>query len=144
MAVTSKVYGLSLQSVFNKEIDFDTDTVKAMLCTSAYTPDQDTHRYKSSVTNEVTGTGYTAGGVTLTTKTVTYTTGTNTLALDADDPSWATSTITARYLVFYVDTGVAGTSALLAYVDFGADVSSTAATFSYQIPVGGFYTLTAA
>jgi hypothetical protein len=144
MAVTSFVYGLALTSLFNAEIDFDTATVKAMLCTSSYVPAQDTHRYKSSVTNEVVGAGYTAGGVTLTGKTVTYTAGTNTLALDADDPSWTGSTITARYLVFYVDTGTAGTSPLLAYVDFGADVSSTSGTFTYQIPVGGFLTVAAA
>lgn len=144
MAVTAFVYGLALQSVFNKEIDFDTDTVKAMLCTSVYTPNQDTHRYKSSVTNEVVGTGYTAGGVTLTTKTAVYTAGTNTLALDADDPSWTGSTITARYLVFYVDTGSSATSPLLAYVDLGADVSSTNGTWTYQIPAAGLLTVTAA
>lgn len=138
------MYGLALQSMLNAEIDFDTDTCKAMLCTSSYTPNQDTHRYKSSVTNEVTGTGYTARGVTLTGKTVNYTTGTNTLALDCDDPTWAASTITARYLVFYKDTGSDATSPLIAYVDFGADVSSTAAAFTYQVPAGGFVTFTAA
>lgn len=144
MAVSSFVYGLALQSMLNKEIDFDSDTVKAMLCTSTYAPNQDTHRYKSSVTNEVTGTGYTAGGVTLANKTVVYTAATNTLALDADDPSWSTATITARYLVFYIDTGTASTSPVLAYVDFGADVSSTAGTFTYQIPAAGLATFTAA
>jgi hypothetical protein len=144
MAVTALLYGLVFQSAFNAEIDFDTDTMKAMLCTSTYAPNQDTHRYKSSVTNEVTGTGYTARGVTLTTKTVTYTAGTNTLALDADDPTWAASTITARYLVVYKDTGSDATSPLLCYVDFGADVSSTNATFTYQVPAAGLVTLAAA
>ncbi|QIP43989.1 hypothetical protein G9444_6746 (plasmid) [Rhodococcus erythropolis] len=38
MAVTAKLYGLALQSAFNKEIDWDTDVIKVMLCTSAYTP----------------------------------------------------------------------------------------------------------
>jgi hypothetical protein len=101
MAVTAKLYGKFFTSAFNKEIDLDTDTIKIMLCTSSYTPDQDTHQYKSSVTNEVTGTGYTATGATLASFTVAYDTSTNVIKLDATDPSWTTSTITARYAVIY-------------------------------------------
>ena len=144
MSVTCKVYGLAQQSLANKEIDFDSDTVKVMLCTSSYTPDQDTHRYKSSVTNEVTGTGYTAGGATLASKTVSYDTSTNTLTLDAADPAWSASTITARYAVFYVSTGTDATSPLICYADFGADVSSTANTFTLTLNSAGLVTLTAA
>ncbi len=51
--------------------------------------------------------------------------------LDAADPSWTSATITARYAVIYDATpGTAGTNPLIALVDFGEDVSSTAATFS--------------
>jgi hypothetical protein len=144
MAVTALVYGLAQQSLANSEIDFDTDTIKVMLCTSTYTPNQDTHRYKSSVTNEVTGTGYTARGATLANKAVTYTAGTNVLMLDADDPVWSNSTITARYAVFYKDTTVDATSPLICYWDFGADVSSTAAAFTLALSASGLVTLTAA
>lgn len=138
MAVTAHLYGLAFQSMLNKEIDYDTDTVKAMLVTSAYVPNRDTHRYKSSVTNEAVGTGYTAGGKTLTTKTIAYTAGSHTLALDCDDLIWTTTTIQARYLVFYVSTGTDSTSPLLAYVDFGADVTSTGGSFTAAIPTAGF------
>ncbi|MFC9761633.1 hypothetical protein [Rhodococcus jostii] len=145
MAVTAKLYGLALKSAFNKEIDWDTDTIKVMLCTSSYTPDQDTHQYKSSVTNEVSGTGYTAGGATLVSATITYTTGTNTLVLDAADSSWTTSTITARYAIIYDSTpGTDATRPLIAYVDFGADVSTTAGTFTITWDAAGIVTLTAA
>jgi hypothetical protein len=137
VAVTSKVYGLSMSSMLNKEINFLTDTVKAMLCTSTYVPNQDTHRYKSDVTNEVTGTGYTAGGVTLTTKTAVYSGASNTLTLDSDDPSWSASSLTARFIVFYVSTGTDATSPLIAYADFGADATTVAATFTYQLPATG-------
>jgi hypothetical protein len=85
MAVTALVYGGFLQSLANKEIDLDTDVLKVMLCTSTYTPNQDTHRYKSSVTNEVTGTGYTATGAALGSVVVSYTGATNVLMLDAAD-----------------------------------------------------------
>ncbi|MFC9766043.1 hypothetical protein [Rhodococcus jostii] len=145
MAVTAKLYGLALKSVFDKEIDWNTDTIKVMLCTSSYTPDQDTHQYKSSVTNEVSGTGYTAGGATLASATTTYTTGTNTLVLDAADSSWTTSTITARYAIIYNSTpGTDATRPLIAYVDFGADVSTTAGTFTITWDAAGIVTLTAA
>jgi hypothetical protein len=65
VAVSIKWYTSALKSAFNKEIDLDSDTIKVMLCTSSYTPSQGTHQYKSSITNEVTGTGYTAGGTTV-------------------------------------------------------------------------------
>jgi len=138
MAVTSKLFGLVYTSMLSKEINFSADSVKAMLVTSAWTPNQDTHRYKSSVTNEAVGTGYTAGGKALTGKTITYTAGSNTLALDCDDLIWTTATVQARYLVFYVDTGTAATSPLISYVDFGADVTSTGGSFTATIPAAGF------
>jgi hypothetical protein len=138
MAVTAKIYGLAHKSAWNKEIDFDSDTIKVMLCTSAYTPDQDAHQYKSSVTNEVTGTGYTAGGATLTSPTVTYNAGTNTLTLDGADTSWASSTITARYAVIYDATPASdATRPLIAYTDFGSDVTSTAGSFAITWDAAG-------
>lgn len=145
MASTSKVYGPSILSLWNGELDWDTNTFKALLCTSAYTPNQDTHRYRSDLTGEVAaGSGYAAGGVTLTGKTITYDAPTNTVTLDCDDPAWPASTITARYLVIYRDTGTSATSPLVAYVDFGADQSSTSGTFTYQVPVAGIATYVAA
>ena len=143
MAVSAFFYGLAFKSAFNGEIDFDSDSIKVMLCTSAYVPDQDTHQYKDDVTNEVTGTGYTAGGEALTTPTLTYTAGTNVLKLDADDLTWAGSTITARYAVVYDATPATdATRPLLAYIDFGADVSSSAGDFTIAWDAAGIATVT--
>jgi hypothetical protein len=143
--MAAKMYGLFLKSLANKEIDLDTDTLKAMLCTSAYTPDQDTHQYKSSVTNEVTGAGYTATGQALTGVGVTYTAGTNVLMLDATDPAWAASTITARYIVFYDSSPATdATRPLIAYDDFVTDQISSNGTFTYQVNAAGIVTITAA
>lgn len=143
MAVTAKFYGNAFVSAFNKEVDFNSDTIKAMLCTSTYTPDQDAHQYKSSVTNEVTGTGYTAGGATIASPSITYTGATNTLKLDGGDVSWASSTITARYAVVYDDTPATdATKPLICWVDFGADVSSSNGTFSVTWDAAGIATVT--
>lgn len=145
MAVTAKMYGLFPKSLGNKEIDLDTDTLKVMLCTSSYTPNQDTHQYKSDITNEITGTGYTATGATLGSVVVAYNTGTNVYNLDAADTSWSTSTITARYAVVY-DASPASdaTRPLICYVDFGADVSTTAATFQIVWDSAGIVSFTVA
>lgn len=145
MAVTAKLYGLFVSSLANKTIDLDTDAIKVMLCTSTYTPNQDTHQFKSDVTNEVTGTGYTAGGATLGTVTVGYTAGTNVFKFDAADTSWASSTITARYAVIYDSSPATdATRPLIGYVDFGADVSSTGAAFTITWDAAGIFTVTVA
>jgi hypothetical protein len=144
MAVTSKLYGQMPKLALNKEIDWDTNDIKVMLCTSSYTPDQDAHNYKDDVTNEVEGTGYTAGGATLGTKTIDYTAGTNVTKLDAADVTWSESTITARYAVIYADTGTAGTSPLLGYIDFGEDKSSASGNFTITWDAAGIITFTAA
>lgn len=73
MAAASYLYAQALLALLNKEIDWNSDTIKAMLLTSSYTPDVDAHNYKDDLTNEVTGTGYTAAGATVTSPTMTYT-----------------------------------------------------------------------
>ncbi|MFC9436918.1 hypothetical protein [Nocardia sp. NPDC057030] len=138
MAITSKWYGLAFSSAFSKKIDLTSDTVKVMLVTSSYTFDQDAHQYKSSITNEVTGTGYTAGGATLGSPTLTYTGATNTLAFDGADVSWTSATLTARGAVAYDSTpGTDATRPLLVYVDFGADVPVTSGTLSLTWDAAG-------
>lgn len=124
------IYNSFKKLIMDGSIDLDTDTIKVALVTSSYTPDQDTHTYFSSVTNEVSGTGYTAGGATLANKTVTQDNTDNEGVFDANDVSWTTATITARAAVVYKSTGTASTSALICYIDFGADKVSTAGTFT--------------
>jgi hypothetical protein len=141
---TTKTYGSLIAKAFNKEVDFDTDTIKVALLSSSYTPNQDTDDYFNDVSAyEVSGTGYTAGGITLTTKSVTYTSGTNVTKFDADDVSWTSSTITARYAVVYVATGTASSSTLIGYVDFGSNQSSSSGTFSIVWDAAGIFTTTA-
>lgn len=137
-----KWYSKGFEAAFNKEVDLDTDTVKVMLTTSSYAPNQTTHKYKNQVTNEVTGAGYTAGGKTLSGKTVGATGLTYTF--DADDIVWSSSTITARYAVFYIDTGTASTSPLVAYWDFESDQISSSGNFTLTISGSGVVTVTAA
>lgn len=143
MAVTAFWFGLAFKSTFNKELDIDTDVVKCMLTTVTYVPNQDTHQYKSSVTNEVVGTGYTATGTTLTTPVQAYAGGTNVWNFDADDAVWAGSSITARIAVVYDSTpGTDATRPLLSYVDFGGDNTTSSGTFSVIWDVNGIIKVT--
>jgi hypothetical protein len=135
------IYNAFKKNISNGGIDLDTDTIKVALVTSAYTPDQDAHEFFSSVTNEVVGTGYTAGGATLAGKTVTQDNTGNTGVFDANDVTWSASTITARGAVIYKSTGVAGTSQLVAYIDFGADKVSTSGDFVITWSASGILTL---
>ena len=141
----SLLYGNFLLKALNKEVDFDSDTIKVALLTSSYTPDQDAHDYFNDVsTYEVTGTGYTAGGATLASKTATYDSANNVVVLDAADTTWASSTITARYAVVYDSTGTSSTSALIGYVDFGSDQSSTNGNFTITWDSTGIVRITVA
>lgn len=143
--MASKLYGNFLLKALNKEVDFDSDTIKVALVSSSYTPDQDAHDYFNDVsTYEVTGTGYTAGGNTLASKTATYDSATNVVILDAADTTWASSTITARYAVIYDSTGTASTSPLIGYVDFGSDQSSTSGNFTITWDSTGIVRITVA
>ena len=99
-------------------IDLEGDTIKCALVTSSYSPNQDTHEYFDDVTNEVAGTGYTAGGATLGSVAVTADTTNNRAKVDAVDTEWSSATITFRAAVIYKSTGTASTSPLIAYYDF--------------------------
>jgi len=142
----SKLYGQFLSQALNKEIDWDSDTIKVALLTNAYTPDQDAHNYLDDVVaNEVSGTGYTAGGNTLANKTNAYNAGTNVIVLDADDTTWSSSTITARYAVVYDATPATNaTKPLIGYVDFGSDQSSSNGNFTITWDATGIVRITVA
>jgi hypothetical protein len=128
--MASLIYNSFFDDLEKGNIDMDSDTFYGMLVTSSYTANKDTHTKRSDVTNEVTGTGYSSGGAasacTLTKDTVN----------DREDAAfadiaWTTSTITARGLVIYKRRGGASSAdELVAYVDFGADISSVASTFT--------------
>lgn len=67
-------YRQAVAKALNKEIDWDSDSLKYTLHTSTYSPNLDTHAYVSDLTNELgTAGGYTAGGFAVTAITPAYT-----------------------------------------------------------------------
>jgi len=103
------------------------DTFKIALYTSSATLDATTTAY--SATNETSGTGYTAGGNTLT--AVAPTSSGTTAFTDFNDTSWTTATITARGALIYNNTQ---SDKAVAVLDFGSDKSSSSGTFTIQFP----------
>ena len=130
-----------MKSTHAKLANWESDTVKTSLHTSTYTPNQDTHQFQSSLTNELAATGnYATGGATISPLTGTYTAGTNTYSVAGTNASWTNLTMSAasRYAVVYDSTpGTSGTNPLAIYVDFGADQTVSGATFTIQWAAGG-------
>jgi hypothetical protein len=128
--MASFIYNSCLEDFVSGDIDFSADTFNLLLVTSSYTADKDTHLKRSDITNEVTGTGYTAGGDT-TACTVAKNTTDDRVTLTFASVNFSTATITARAGVIYKSRGGADTAdELVAYVDFGGDVTATAANFT--------------
>jgi hypothetical protein len=129
--MASLIYNSAIDEMARGDIDFDTDTFKAMLVTSTYTPSKDTHEFRDDVTNEAPATGnYVAGGET-STVTVTKDTANDKVTIQFGAVSWTSSTITARGCVYYKSRGGASSAdEIVAYNDFGSDVASSGGTFS--------------
>ena len=103
------------------------DTFKIALYTSSATLGASTTAY--TVSNEVSGSGYTAGGNTLT--NVTPTSSGTTAFTDFADTTWTTATITARGALIYNSTE---SDKAVAVLDFGSDKTSTAGNFTIVFP----------
>lgn len=120
---------------FKKEIlealhDFTNSTgdlFKIALYTSSATLGAATTVY--AVTNEVSGTGYTAGGANLT--NVTPSSSGTTAFTDFSDVTFAGSTITARGALIYNSSA---SDRAVCVLDFGSDKSSSAGDFTIVFP----------
>jgi hypothetical protein len=129
--VASVVYDSFLADVFSGAAN-TSHSYKAMLTTSSYTEDRGAHSKRSSVTSfEVSGTGYTAGGVAVT-LTASLNTTTHKLTLTIGAATWSSSTITARKLVVYRTTGTAANDNLVCCVDNGIDLVSSSSTMRWN------------
>ena len=130
--MASVIYSSFLRDLATGAVDADTDSFKALLTTSSYNENKSGHSKRSSITNEVTSsTGYTAVGVACAVTVSALDTTNHRFTITLGAVSWASSTITARKLIVYKSRGGASSAdELVACIDFGADVVSTANTLS--------------
>jgi hypothetical protein len=113
--------------------NFSSDTLKILLVSSIPSEaNLDAWANRSDVTNEITGTGYTAGGI-----AQAYTLG----ALDTTNNrqpitmtnitnGWTASTFSAVGAIIYKNSGLNTTDKLISFEDFGGTITCTAGTFS--------------
>lgn len=127
MAITQCMVSSFKEEILNGTHNLSTDTIKIALYTSSATLDSTTTVYSTS--NEVTGTGYTAGGNTLTGQVVSLD-GT-TAIVDFSDTTWTTATITARGALIYNSSK---SNKAIAVLDFGSDKTSTSGNFTINFP----------
>jgi hypothetical protein len=145
MTVSAKQYAKCALSLMNKEADLNTDTIKCALFTSAHAPDQAADQYydaANGMTEVSTANGYTAGGATCSSPTIT--TAALVTTFDSADPPWTVTSagFIYRYAVFY-DSSPASNKPLISYVDFGADVSAAAGAHSITLDAAGIARITA-
>jgi hypothetical protein len=130
MAITQAMCTSFKTQLLTGTHDFTNTTGNAFyiaLYTSSATLDATTTAY--SATNEVSGTGYTAGGNALT--NVTPTSSGTTAYTDFADTTWSSSTITANGAVIYNSDA---SNAAVAVLAFGGDKTSTNGDFTIQFP----------
>ena len=135
MAITQAMCTSFKQELLQGQHNFTASTghtFKLALYTSAATLSAATTDY--SATNEASGTGYTAGGGTLT--NVTPTTSGTTAFTDFADLTFSSATITANGALIYNTTtgGGSGTTDSVVVLAFGGDKTSTAGDFTIQFP----------
>tara|TARA_A100001201_G_scaffold117059_1_gene100658 strand:+ start:155 stop:589 length:435 start_codon:yes stop_codon:yes gene_type:complete len=104
------------------------DTFKLAMYTNSASFDASTTAY--TATNEVSGTGYSAGGGTLT--RVDPSSSGTTAFTTFSDLTFSTATVTARGALIYNDTASGDPTVIV--LDFGADKTSTAGDFTIQFP----------
>ena len=133
---------MAIFNTFKKKVmsavNLSSDNIKMALLQSGYTPDIDAHHNFSDVSNEVSGSGYTAGGQLLTGKTF-LTDDTNDKGrFDCSDVVWSSSVISsARYALLYKSGATAGSSPLISYQDFGSDKSTNNTEFKVEVDASG-------
>lgn len=132
MAISQAMATSFKVGILDGTFDFGTGTTqvfKIALYTSSASLDATTTAYTTS--NEVVGTGYSAGGNTLTVSQVPTSTGT-TAWLDFADSTWSSATITARGALIYLANGT--TNPAVCVLDFGSDKTSTNGDFTIIFP----------
>lgn len=123
----------AVRALAKADLDFDTITLKVLLVSSIPSEaNLDAWVNRSDVTNEITGTGYTAGGIAqaFTLDALDTTNDRQPITLADITNGWTTATISAVGAIIYKNSGSSATDTLLWFVDFGGTVSSTAGNYS--------------
>lgn len=127
MAITQTWTTSFKQQVLLGEHDLDTDVLKIALYTSSAVLGPDTTGY--TTVGETSGTGYSAGGITLT--NVTVSAGNGVAYVDFDNPTWAGASFTARGALIYNSSK---SNKSMFVLDFGTNQTAVNENFVIDLP----------
>lgn len=142
MAVAAHFFDNYWVNLNAAKINLTSDTIKLMLVGSGWTPNRGTNAFKSDVVaNEITGTGYTAGGTTI--GSIAIGIASNIVTITGANASWPAATFSCNYAALYDSTPATdATRPLIGYVDFGGAQSPSAGTLSVTWNASGIGTVT--
>ena len=124
--------------------------IRIILCASGYTPNTTTHQYYSDITNELaTANGYTAGGLALSSKTLTESGTPGTWIFSSANPVWdvVTANLVAKTMVMYNNTPVANKPLLgWGYLNYNGGTPLNVTTLpgvplTIALPTNGWFTV---
>ncbi len=127
MAITTAMCTSFKKELFEAVHDFTSDTFKIALYDSSATLGASTTAYSTS--NEVSGTGYSAGGVALT--IVAPATDGTTALVDIGDVSWSGATFAANGALIYNSSK---SNKAVAVLSFGSVQNVSSANFNITMP----------
>ena len=127
MAIVQALANTFKEDLMDTTANLEANTLKVALYDNTATLSSATTAYATA--NEVSGSGYTAGGAAMTGMAVTL--DGSTAIFDADNVSWANATITAQAALIYNNSF---SNAAVAVLDFGGNKTSTNGTFEIQMP----------
>ena len=130
MAITQAMCTSFKSEILDEQHDLVADTLKIALYTSSANLDASTTAF--TTTQEISGTGYSSGGVELTNRTVS--TSSTTAFFDADDPTWTSASFTARGALIYNSSN---SNKAIAVLNFGGDFTVSSGTFRIVFPAAG-------
>src|SRR6056297_3408786 len=141
--MASVFYNNYFEELGKGNIDYTSDTFKLMLMTDSYTPDVDTEAFRSDLSNEASGTNYTAGGQEVASVTLTQDNTNDRAVVDFADEVFSNVTLSnVDAAVLYKSTGVASTDALICYIDFTEGSQDVVANdFTVTPPADGVLTI---
>ena len=131
MAITTGVNNTFKQAVMLGEHDLNTDTIKVVLVSSSQNVSaSDPNTYTSISWQLANGNGYTTGGETLASVTVTQVSSSG--VVDFADVSWSDATFSANGCIIYNDSH--SSKSVIAVYDFGGEKSATNGEFKLVVP----------
>lgn len=128
--MASGMYNQFKAEVMKGTFDLVNDTVKVALMDENHSFNPDDTGFAAVQANEISGTGYTAGGATLASKAVTQDDTDDEGVFDADNPAWPNATFSCYHAVLYDDTPSSPADPLIGSIDFGGVQSVASGAFS--------------